>query len=94
MIVKRRFPNYFSGFEVTEHEINSKEELLELDWIKSLNEIPQHIGIFYSPSGCEDRPDLLMSLSKSGDRVVYFVIGYIFGSGNELGLEDYNKYIA
>lgn len=96
MKIIRRFPNFFSGFEVTEHEINSKEELMELDWIKSLNEIPNHMGIFYYPndSKFEPAPDYLMSLTKgeSGD-VAYFVIGYIFGDGKELGLEDYQNFL-
>jgi len=37
MKVKRRFPNFFSGYEdqKTEHEVSSKEELMEIDWIKS-----------------------------------------------------------
>lgn len=97
MKIKRRFPNYFSGFEVTEHEVNSKEELLEIDWVKSLLEIPNHIGMFYSPNPSKIYdsllPDCLMSLTQGEDDVIYFVVGYIFGDGKELGLENYNNYI-
>jgi len=100
MKIKRRFPNYFDGFEETEHDVNSKEELLEIDWIKSLLEIPNHMGMFYSSINREkylesfdSAPDLLMSLVKEDDKVIYFVVGYIYGSGKNLGLEDYKKYI-
>lgn len=96
MKIKRRFPNYFTGFEETEHEVHSKEELLEIPWIKDYNKIKGHIGMFYSPkdSRFNDVPDYLMSLSKgSDDEIIYFVVGYIFGDGKELGLEDYNEFI-
>ena len=94
MKIKRRYPNFFSGFEETEHEINSNEELLEIPWIKEYNKIPGYMGVFYSPKTFNDNPDYLMSLSKDKDnKVVYFVVGYIFGDGKELGLKDYIKYV-
>ena len=101
MKIQRRYPNYFSGFEETEHEVSSKEELLQIDWIEELLKIPNHMGMFYSPSTLrvkysqpiETAPDLLMSLTKRDDKVTYFVVGYIYGDGSELGLEDYNKFI-
>ncbi len=95
MKVKRRFPNFSSGFEETEHEVNSKEELLELKWIKSLHDMNGWMGLYYSPKTYADNPDYLMSLSKNDidDKILYFVIGYIFGDGEELGLTDYRKKI-
>jgi len=93
MKVKRRFPNFFTGFEETEHEVTSKEELLELDWVKNLLEIPNHIGMFYSPKDYPEYPDLLMSLTQGEEKVVYFVVGYIYGDGGMLGLKDYKNYI-
>ena len=93
MRIKRRFPNFFTGFEETEHEVTSKEELLELDWVKHLLTIPNHMGMFYSPRDYPDFPDHLMSLTQGEDKVMYFVVGYIFGDGKELGLEDYKNYI-
>ena len=90
MKVKRRFPNYFTVFEETEHEITTKEELLELDWVKNYSEIKGHMGVYYSPSTNKEYPDHLMALSKNEEgRVIYFVVGYIFGNGAELGLVDY-----
>lgn len=92
MKVKRRFPNYFTEFEETEHEINSKEELLELDWIKQLKNDDRWVGLYYSPKTFNDNPDYLMSLFRRGDgKISYFVIGYLFGDGKELGLTDYNE---
>jgi hypothetical protein len=34
MKIKRRFPNYFSDFEETEHEVSTKKELMNIEWIK------------------------------------------------------------
>ena len=98
MKVKRRFPNFFSGYEdqMTEHEVNTKEELLAIPWIKAYENIPNHMGVFYSPNNSkfEPAPDHLMSLmhGENGE-VVFFVVGYIFGNGAELGLEDYTKFL-
>lgn len=92
MKVKRRFPNFFSGFEETEHEVNTLEELLELDWIKAYKEIPNHMGVFYAhnDSKLEPNPDMLMSLTRSKNgEVIYFVVGFIFGDGSKLGLTNY-----
>jgi hypothetical protein len=97
MRIKRRFPNFFSGFEETEHEVNSKEELLEIPWIKNYSTIPNHMGVYYSPNDSKfepNAPDYLMSLVRDENgKVIYFVVGYIFGNGEELGLEDYTKFI-
>lgn len=100
MIVRRRFPNFFSGFEddITEHEVNSYEELMEIPWLKDKKDINGHIGIFFSPDnpdhpGTSDRPDYLMTLSKGKTETIYFVIGYIFGDGKKLGLTNYLDYI-
>jgi hypothetical protein len=94
MIVKRRYPNSFSGFEETEHEVNSNEELLELDWIKSYDDLDGFVGMFYSPRSFDDSPDKLMALSreKSGE-FIYFVVGYIYGDATELGLTNYTDYM-
>jgi len=102
MKIKRRYPNFFTGFEETENEVNSKEELLGVDWVKALLKIPNHIGVFYSPSGMREKysespdtaPDLLMSLTKcEDDTVIYFAVGYIYGDGKDLGLENYINFI-
>lgn len=94
MKIKRRFPSFFTGFEETEHEVNTHEELLEIPWIKEYNDIKGHIGIFYSPclEWYQEGPDLLMALTKDGDGKIYhWVVGYIYGNGADLGLIDYHK---
>jgi len=94
MRLKRRFPNFFEGFEETEHEVNTQDELLEIPWIKAYDEIPNHMGVFYAPKNYPDSPDYLMSLSRGeDDEVIFFVVGYIFGDAKELGLEDYTKFL-
>jgi hypothetical protein len=98
MKIKRRFPNFFSGFEETEHEINTLDELLEIPWIKAYDEIPNHMGMYYSPNESKkydpNAPDYLMSLTRDKNgKVIYFVVGYIFGNGKDLGLEDYQNFI-
>jgi hypothetical protein len=93
MKIKRRYPNYFSGFEETEHEVSSKEELLNIPWIKDYDNVTNHIGVFYSPTD-DKYPDYLMTLCKGDDnKIYYFVVGYIYGSGKDLGLEDYKNFI-
>lgn len=92
MKIRRRYPNFFSGFEETEHEVNSLEELKNISWIKDMEDIEGHIGIFYSPNEY-DGPDYLMALCEGDDRPLHFVVGYIYGNGKELGLKDYHKYI-
>jgi len=103
MKIIRRFPNFFSGFEETEHEVNTLDELLEIPWIKAYEEIPNHMGVFYSPNHAretygalkpDEYPDYLMSLTRRSDgTVVFFVVGYIYGDGKDLGLEDYENHI-
>ena len=40
--IKRRFPNYFSGFEETEHEVKTREELEHIDWIEHMIQDRNH----------------------------------------------------
>ncbi|MFA5049305.1 MAG: hypothetical protein WC516_09840 [Patescibacteria group bacterium] len=96
MKIKQRFPNFFSGFEATEHEVTTLDELLEIPWAKAYSENPKFVGMYYSPndSKFEPAPDYLMALwHKDDGTVTYFVVGYIFGNGADLGLEDYTKFL-
>ena len=96
MRLKRRFPNFFSGFEETEHEVNTLDELLEIPWVKAYSENPKFIGVYYAPndSKFEPAPDYLMALWYTDEgTITYFVVGYIFGNGADLGLEDYTKFL-
>ena len=94
MIIKRRYPNFVSGFEKTEHEVTTKEELLAIDWVKLLCEGERHMGMFCSPTTNSEYPSHLMSLFKTDDgKIMFYVVGYIYGDPEELGLEDYINYI-
>lgn len=96
MIIKRRYPAFFTGFEETEHEVSTKEDVLNINWIKDIQKVPGHYGIFYSPSGLKDSPDVLMTLNDNGTSTkrIYFAVGYIIGGkGSDLGLEDYLEHI-
>ena len=97
MIVERRYPNFFTEFKVTTHEVKSNEELMEIDWIKSKSDIEGHIGMFCSNSDKtnERSPDYLMALAMSpSGKFIYFVVGYIYGDSKELGLTDYKEYMS
>ena len=87
MKVKRRFPNFFTGFEATEHEVSNYDELIQIDWIKHLIEKPAKLS--YSKSSFNDTPSLLMATDCDNDSK-YFVVGYIYGNPEELGLTDFN----
>lgn len=94
MKIKRRYPNYFTGFDETEHEVNSLSELLEIPWIKEFYKNPDFLGLFYSKGLCDDSPDLLMAVwnnNEEGIPVIYFIVGYIYGNGQSLGLEEFGK---
>ena len=97
MIVERRYPNFFTEFQVTTHDVNSIEELMEIDWIKSKSDIEGHIGMFCSSSDKINKlsPDRLMALAMSpSGNFVYLVVGYIYGDSKELGLTDYKEYMS
>jgi hypothetical protein len=92
MKIKRRFPNYFSGFPETEHEVSNYEEFVNIDWIKNATEMSGHHVLAYSKSNSADRPHLLMTFSgydeKYGGCKNWFVIGYLFGDPSEIGLKS------
>lgn len=93
MKLKRRFPNYFSGFEKekTEHEVTNKEEFENIEWIKDLMDNDGFLRFGYFKSTFEDTPTALMTFSESSDkekfpRGIFFVVGYIWGDPEELGI--------
>lgn len=85
MKLKRRFPNYFSGFDDEQevvYEINTIEEFKSLDWIK--------VDRKYAHS--ENRYLLVLDRYSEihGGYCTWFVIGYIIeGNASEFGLEEY-----
>ena len=88
MKIKKRIPNKFeiiTKLNGDEDDVSSKEELCSLDWIKEFKEV------FYKTS---DGFDYLVIVDSLRD--VYFgtVIGYIFGSGKDIGLEECEHHIG
>jgi hypothetical protein len=87
MRIVRRFPNFFSGFETTEHEVNNYEELIQIDWCKNIIDMGDRLE--YSLSGAlSGGPNYLMSVK---DTETYFVIGYIYGNPEEIGLKEWDR---
>ena len=86
MKIKRKIPNVFGiiKLEGGEDDIYSKTDLMQLDWTKDKE-------IFY-----KDGPNLdyLMTVNRCDDTYFGTVIGYIFGSGKELGLEEYDRHVG
>jgi hypothetical protein len=90
MKIKRRFPNFFTvdDEDLTEHEVSSFEELVNIDWIK--NSIDEGGIVAYSVNNYSASYNHLMMVF---DEKTYFVVGYIFGDGKELNLKDYKELI-
>ena len=76
MILTRRFPNYFTGFEETTHQVNNMEEMLAIDWVKNASEVDKfkRFSLSFHPAmGGFPAQNHLMAEYEGGD--VYFVIG-------------------
>jgi hypothetical protein len=89
--IKRRFPNYFSGFEETEHFIDSREELEKIGWV---NDVINNKSFYCLGISKSERNSHLMVLNNYdvnyGGCKSYWVIGYISGENiDDLNLPDY-----
>lgn len=96
--VKRRFPNYFSGFEETEHVIKNRKELEEIDWVANFVNGENHhtLAIEKAVYDYEGNRHTLMDLSyydeKYGGCKMWWVIGFIEGDDiDKLGLPEWNS---
>lgn len=90
MKIRRRYPNYFSGFEETEHEVKTLKDVKEIDWVKQWSED----DMFHSYAGSDN---LLMTVmmydEKYGGCKSWWVIGHIIdGTAEDLGLKHYMEY--
>jgi len=89
MKLKRRFPNYFSGFEETEHEVNSYDDLMNIGWVKNITHYKfpgdDFVRLAYSPSSSPEYPSHLMAVNEKS----FWVVGYIYGNPEELGLTEW-----
>lgn len=97
MKIKQRRPNYFSGFD-EEAEINTLDELKAIPFVQNAINIKNFHGLYNSKRSRPDIPDVLMALyeydNKYGGCKIWWAIGYIFGDGNSLGLDEYHKHIG
>jgi hypothetical protein len=98
MKIQQRRPNYFDGFEDEEANINTLEELKLISFVQNAINYKGFYGLFNSKSSFPDAPDILMALYNYDEKYngckIWWAIGYIFGDGNSLGLEEYSKYIG
>lgn len=88
------YPRKFNSDYVPQ-EVSSKEELENIDWVSSFKDTPGFIGLFCSPQ-MSGEPDALMLVHEDEDnpgKTKHWVIGYIYGSGVKIGLDDYNNHI-
>ena len=78
--LKRRFPNFFSGFTETEHEFTTKEELLKIDWVDGLTKYKDFhklsIGDGHSSWPNSDGRQALMVELEGGHK--WFVVGWLW----------------
>lgn len=103
--ITRRFPNYFSGFEETVHEVSDLKELEEIDWVaNAINNKQHHTLAIDIEKPNKWRPDdvvthSLMALTnydeKYGGCKGWWVIGRIVGEPvAELGLIQWDTLIG
>ena len=98
--VRRRYPNYFSGFEETEHPIDNLQDLESIDWVNNATTIKGHHCLAistddgkYKKEG-EDKVHTLMALThydeEYGGYKKWWAIGYIIGGeAGELELPEW-----
>ena len=93
MILKRRFPNYFTGFKETEHPIKNLKDIYNIEWVKDGLALNEDSKLAYSNTGKENVYSLMLLsnyVEKYGGYKVWFVIGYLIDIDIvSLGLENW-----
>ena len=97
--LERRYPNYMTGFEETEHTISSMEELELVDWVANWKNSNGFYSFAISKSRWDDSPHTLMVLQnydeEYGGCKLWWAIGYIWGDSIEdLVLQEYSDLIG
>ena len=89
--LKRRYPNFCSGFEETEHFFSTKEELLNIDWVKQWTEAKNYyqfsLGEQDNVPWSDGRQALMVELD-GGKK--WFVIGWLWLE-TPIGLLEWKK---
>lgn len=87
--VKRRFPNFFTGFEETEHVVKNKEELENIEWVRKFIENETFHTLAISDDGYGY--PMLMVFNNYDEEYngckEWWVIGYIIEGDNLDNLE-------
>jgi len=73
--LRRRFPNCFTGYEETEHEFSTLEEMLEIDWVKNATQQPDYHQLSVGSENWGDKKSLMIELN---DGNTWFVIGWLW----------------
>ena len=98
--IRRRFPNYCTGFEETEHQINNRQDLESIDWVKHAFENKQTYCLAISVDDGSYRREgekLIHTLmivtnydEEFGGCKGWWAIGYIIGDNvDELDLPEW-----
>jgi len=83
--LKRRYPNFVSGFEETEHLVFNQQDLLNIDWVKHLAEMKNFHRFSQSVHSFGDSKKFgLMAESDQGK--VFYVVGWLT---EDLGLPEW-----
>lgn len=93
MKFKQHLPSYVSGFDddLEQADITCLHDVYSLNCVKKALTKTNSIGVFYGDNG--PTQDLLMHLYKNNNGIVeWTVLGYIYGKGYELGLQDYEQH--
>ena len=72
--LKRRRPGYFTGFEDTEHEFNTLEEMLEIDWIDGFTKQHNFHQFSIGDKSNIGKPALMAELNEGES---WWVIGWL-----------------
>lgn len=89
MIVKRRYPNYFSGFEETEYNFKTVDELKEIDFIKGFMESPGFTKLSIAKSTVNISYSHLMAEYNNDGKHTWWAIAYFPDGYGDLELDDF-----
>lgn len=96
MILKRRFPNYadMGPEQWTEHQVNSIEDILELDWIQRW--IWDESPLYYSDNNPFYNPtkfpyNLIGTVNSEVTGTSHIVIGLFTEDPSHLGIKKYTR---
>lgn len=85
--IKRRFPNFVTGFEETEHQVTNRDELEKIEWVDDMMKSPDFYMLATDKSDRDDIPHSLMILThyneEYGGCKSWWVVGYIIGGDIE-----------